>query len=111
MAVPLNTVTMANAPTFHTQSFTNFNITLSLTIAKRRRSTFDKSHIRDQTSAIVLIGQIWPDDIIEDVISESVNRERQSSKPLWPDTGKSSSIHDEAGDVIEVRMSNEIRIN
>lgn len=70
----LEAMPVAYTPNLDQESVCNFDVTPTFTVAECRTTTFNQSHISHQTSSVVLITQVWPYHIIEDVILESLDR-------------------------------------
>lgn len=107
-----NWLAVRDGASLDAQVFCNFQITPSLSHPQRRAAAVHETQISDKASAR-LVRQIGPDDIVKDVLLEGVYCGRKPGEPLRsrPGAWKTSRVDDEAGDVVEVRMSEEIRID
>jgi hypothetical protein len=71
-------VAMANGPDLDTQTLDDFNISFAFTITKSWRSPFSEAHVSYKSCAVVLIRQVRPNNVVEDVVLEGFNGERQA---------------------------------
>jgi hypothetical protein len=90
---------MTDRPSLRTQSFTYGSISL----------IHVQSLVRDEAHASVLVGKIWPDDIVEDVRFDRIDDVWQGSQPLRIlGIFQSGRVDNEAGEVVEVGVREEI---
>lgn len=111
MAVPLDAVPMTYTPCLDLKTVADFQIPLSFPIAQRRAPPFHQAQIRNEARPVILITQVRPNNIIEDVRLERLDRTRQSSNLLRPCPREPCRVDDHSRDVIQVRVRDEVRID
>jgi hypothetical protein len=107
MAVSFYAMAVADAPRFDQKTIAYFDVAFSFAVAQRRTATIDEAQVREQADAIVFVTQIWPDNIVEDVILKGLDCVGKSRQLLGSRSRQSGSVDNEAGNVIEVRMRDE----
>ena len=73
MVVLLDAVAVAHTPDFDLKPVGDLDITPAFAITKSRASSLDQSHKSNHSSAIVLITEIRPDDMVKDVRLEGLD--------------------------------------
>ena len=72
VVMPPHTCSMANAPTFYSQTITDFNVALTFTVAKGNVTAFCEAHIGHKANTAILVGQIRPYYVIENVVLDGI---------------------------------------
>lgn len=94
------------------QAVGNFEVAPRITLANGQAPAIVETHIRDEAGSTILVRQVWPDDIVKDMVPEGVDGVGQASKSFRAWTCRQSGrVDDEAGNVVEVRMRNEIGLD
>lgn len=83
MTVSLDAVAVTDAPCFDTKPVADFEVTPAFSFSKSWRSTLDESHVGNKSGSIVLVTQIWPYDVVEDVCLQGGDGAWQSGYLLW----------------------------
>jgi hypothetical protein len=68
MAVLLDAVAVAYAKCLDQQTVAYLDVALALAIAQRRAPALYEPEIGEQSSTIVFVAEIRPDDVVEDVV-------------------------------------------
>ena len=100
MTVLFDAVAMANAPSLDQQAVAHLGIPLILAVAQRRTATLDQSQVGQQPGTIVLVAEIGPDDVVEDVCLEGVDGAGEASELFRPCPRQASGVDDEARYVV-----------
>ena len=104
-----HTATMRDVESFHGQAIADFNVAATFTVAQGEVSAFREALKGDKASPAFFVGEVGPDDVVEDVGFDSVDGGRESSKLFRPGSVlEGGCINSKAGEVVEVRMSNEV---
>lgn len=111
MAMPFDTMSMAHAADLDEETIAYLRVSSSFTVAERRASTFYQPEVCQQAGAVVLVTEIWPNDVVEDVCLEGLDGARQGGNLFWASAGEAGGVDDETGYVIEMRMGDEVSIN
>ena len=73
MRVTSHAVAMGDTPGFNREPVAEFDIASTTSLAESDVSALYEAHVRDQTDAAFLIGEVRPDDIIENMAFDSIN--------------------------------------
>jgi hypothetical protein len=111
MAVSLYAVTVADTPDLDEQPVADLRVALSLAVAEGRTTTLDEAQVGDQPGAVILVAEVRPYDVVEDVRLESVNSPGKTGELLRPSAGGPRGVDDEARDVVKVRVRDEVRFD
>lgn len=111
MAVPLDAVPVTYTPCLNLKTVADFHIPLSFSIAQRRASPLHQAQIRNEARPVILVTQVRPNNIIENVRLERLDRTRQPGNLLRPRPREPCRVDDHSRDVIQVRMRDEVRID
>jgi hypothetical protein len=111
MAVLLNAVAVTHAPNLDQQAITNFRVSLSLTIPQSGTPTFHKPEIGHEPSAIVFVTEIWPNDIVENMGLERMDRVWQPGQFLWPRSRRACRVNDKCRDVVKMGVGYQIGVD
>lgn len=107
MAVLLDAMAVADTPSLDEEPIAHLEIPPVLAVSQGGTTALYQSQVRQQAGAVVLVAEIGPDDVVEDVRFERLDRARQAGELLGPRPGQAGGVDDEAGDVVEVRVRDE----
>src|SRR5947209_12347272 len=101
MRMIMHAVSVTDGPCLHTQSLDDL-LVLDVPV---QHTGVDESSIRQEANPIVLIRQIRPDDVVEYVQLERVDRSRESGNDfLVMGRRQAGGVNDKTGDMIEMRV-------
>lgn len=103
--MPLHAVAVTDAPAFDAQPVTNFDVAHAITGSECYVATFHQAHIGDQSHTTIFIGEIWPNDVVENVIFDSIYGGRKGSE-TFGSIGmlERSGVDGETGKMIQMRV-------
>ena len=70
-------ISMRHFEAFHGETIADFYESSRMTLPKREITAFSQPLECDKPHSVLLIGQIGPDDVIEDVLLDGVDGERE----------------------------------
>lgn len=108
VAVSLYAVAVTDAPDLDEQPVADLRVALALAVAEGRTAPLDETQVSDQAGAVVLVAEVRPYDVIEDVSLEGVDGPRKTGELLGASPGGAGGVDDEAGDVVKVRVCDEV---
>ena len=100
MAVPFNAVAMADTPGRDEEALADLRVAFAFTVSQGGTPTLNQSQVRHQSSAVILIAQIRPDDIVEYVRLECLDGAGKPGYLLWSRPREPGGVDDEARDVV-----------
>ena len=99
--------TMTDTPTFSSQSITDVDVASAFADAQPGISALDQSTIRDETNAVILVRQIRPDSVIEDMRLDRVDDGRQGHDRFrLSSVFEGGSVNGHRAEVVQVRVGN-----
>ena len=84
VSVAFDTVPMAHTPDLDGQPVVDFKVAFAVALSHCRRTTFNQAHVSNHAGPVLFVGQIWPQDIVEDVCFERGNSGWESGHPFGP---------------------------
>lgn len=101
---------VADHPALNAEALAHLNVAAAVALANSHVAALDEAHVADEADAALLVRQVRPDGVVEDVRLDHVDRRRQRRQPLRPrrvlERGR---VDDEARDVVEMRVRDEVR--
>lgn len=73
MGMAFHAVAVGDTPGFDGEAITELDVASSVSVAERDIPTFDEAHVGDEADAAFFIGEVGPDDIVEDVGFDGVD--------------------------------------
>ena len=111
MGVLLYAVAVADAPDLDEQAVAYLRVPLALAITQGGATALDEPEVGDKTSAIALIAEVGPDDVVEYVSLEGVDGVREAGEFLGAGARGAGRVDDEAGDVVKVGVGDEVGLD
>lgn len=109
MRVAFHAVTMGDTPGLDRQPIAELDVASAVAVAEGDIATFDEAHIGDKADAAFFVGEVGPDDIVEDVRLDSVDGGREGGD-FFGAGGvlEGGGVDGEAAEMVEVRVGDEV---
>lgn len=112
MARSTHAVPMADFEPTDAETIADFNVASSATFSKGDVTAFLEALEGHEAHATVFVGKVGPNNVVEDVCFDRVDREGQCSEPLGSRcVVEGGRVDHESGHVVQVRVCNQIRRN
>ena len=96
-------VAVADAPGFDGQTVAEFDVAAAVAVAEGDVAAFDETHVADEADAAFFVGEVGPDDVVEDVGFDGVDGAGKSGELFGPGgVLEGSGVDGKAREMVEV---------
>ena len=105
VAVALHAVAVTDAPAFDIEAVAHFDVAHAVAGPECHVAAFYQAHVGDQSDPAIFVGEVRPDDVVEDVIFDRIDGGWKGGETLGPiGMLERGGVDGETGKVVQVRV-------